>query len=43
MTTVIGVFQNQYLNKKNLTVVKPGTQTRKFTSVVDTFKVCLKA
>ena len=43
MATVIGIFENQYLNKKNLTVVKPGTQTRKFTSVVDTVKVCVKA
>ena len=26
MATVIGIFENQYLNKKPLTVVKPGTK-----------------
>ena len=43
MATVIGIFQNQYLNKKPLTVVKPGTQTRRFTHISDTVKVCFKA
>ena len=40
MATVIGIFQNQYKNKKFLTVVKPGTQTRRFTHISDTIKVC---
>ena len=43
MATVIGIFQNQYLNKKPLTIVKPGTQTRRFTHISDTVKVCFKA
>jgi len=33
--TVIGIFEEQYKNKKPLTVVKPGTQTRFFTHVDD--------
>ncbi|WP_145596171.1 NAD-dependent epimerase/dehydratase family protein [Candidatus Pelagibacter sp. FZCC0015] len=43
MATVIGIFENQYLNKKPLTVVKPGTQTRRFTHISDTVEVCYKA
>ena len=43
MATVIGIFQNQYLNNKSLTVVKPGTQTRRFTHISDTIKVCFDA
>ena len=43
MATVIGIFENQYLNKKPLSVVKPGTQTRRFTHIHDTIKVCYKA
>ena len=31
MATVIGIFENQYKKNKFLTVVKPGTQTRRFT------------
>ncbi len=43
MATVIGIFQNQYLKKKVLTVVRPGTQSRRFTHVSDTVEVCFKA
>ncbi len=43
MATVIGIFQNQYKNNKPLTVVKPGTQTRRFTHIDDTVKVCYYA
>ena len=43
MATIIGIFENQFLNKKPLTVVKPGTQTRKFTHILDTVKVCYEA
>ena len=43
MATVIGIFENQYLQKKPLTVVRPGTQTRRFTHVRDTVKVCFLA
>tara|TARA_B100000787_G_C16140639_1_gene271800 strand:+ start:129 stop:1016 length:888 start_codon:yes stop_codon:yes gene_type:complete len=40
MSTVIGIFEEAYKNNKPLTVVKPGTQSRKFTHVIDTVKVC---
>ena len=43
MATVIGIFENQYLNKKPLSVVKPGTQTRRFTHIYDTVQVCYDA
>ena len=43
MATVIGIFENQYLNKKALTVVKPGKQTRRFTHIFDTAQVCYEA
>ena len=43
MATVIGIFENQYLNKKPLTVVKPGSQTRRFTHIKDTVEVCYRA
>jgi UDP-glucose 4-epimerase len=40
MATVIGLFEDQYKNDKNLTVVRPGTQTRRFTHVDDTVNAC---
>jgi len=43
MATVIGIFENQYLRKKSLTVVKPGTQTRRFTHINDTVQICYEA
>ena len=43
MATVIGIFESQFLNKKPLTVVKPGNKTRKFTHILDTVKVCHEA
>ena len=43
MATVIGIFENQFISKKPLTVVKPGTQTRRFTHVHDTVMVCYEA
>jgi len=43
MATVIGIFENQYKNKKPLTVVKPGTQTRRFTHINDTVQICYLA
>jgi UDP-glucose 4-epimerase len=43
MATVIGIFENQYLNKKPLSVVRPGTQSRRFTHIQDTIKVCYEA
>ena len=43
MATVIGIFEEAYKKKKPLTVVKPGTQSRKFTHINDTVKVCFDA
>ena len=43
MATVIGIFENQYLNKRPLTVVRPGNQTRRFTHIYDTVQVCYDA
>ena len=43
MATVIGIFENKYRNKKSLTVVKPGTQTRRFTHIDDTVNTCFEA
>ena len=43
MATVIGIFENQFKNNKPLTVVKPGTQTRRFTHINDTVDVCFNA
>ena len=43
MATVIGIFENQYQQKKPLTVVKPGTQHRRFTHINDTVDVCYEA
>ena len=38
MATVIGIFEENYLKDKPLPVVKPGTQTRRFTHILDTVK-----
>ena len=43
MATVIGIFEDQFVNNKPLTVVKPGTQTRRFTHIYDTVKICYEA
>jgi UDP-glucose 4-epimerase len=43
MSTVIGIFENYYNLKKPLPVVKPGTQTRRFTHIMDTVEVCYLA
>ena len=43
MSTVIGIFEYQFKKKKPLTVVKPGTQSRRFTHVNDTVEVCYNA
>ena len=43
MATVIGIFENQYKNKKPLTVVKPGNQSRRFTHIDDTVNACFYA
>jgi UDP-glucose 4-epimerase len=40
MATVIGIFEEQFKKKIPLTVVKPGTQSRRFTHINDTIEVC---
>tara|TARA_B100000795_G_scaffold120952_1_gene90028 strand:- start:89 stop:976 length:888 start_codon:yes stop_codon:yes gene_type:complete len=40
MATVIGIFEDQFKNGKALTVVKPGSQSRRFTHIEDTVKAC---
>ena len=43
MSTVIGIFESCYKNGKPLPVVKPGSQTRRFTHIDDTVNVCYLA
>ena len=43
MATVVGIFENQYEKNKPLTIVRPGTQTRRFTHIDDTVNICIKA
>jgi UDP-glucose 4-epimerase len=43
MATVVGIFENQYEKNKPLTVVRPGTQTRRFTHIDDTINICIEA
>jgi len=43
MATVIGIFEEQYKKSKPLTVVKPGTQSRRFTHIYDTVNMCYEA
>ena len=43
MSTVIGIFEDHYKKSKPLPIVKPGTQTRRFTHIDDTIKVCFLA
>tara|TARA_S200000501_G_scaffold361192_1_gene389149 strand:+ start:3176 stop:4069 length:894 start_codon:yes stop_codon:yes gene_type:complete len=43
MATVIGIFEHCYINNLPITVVKPGTQSRRFTHIKDTVEVCYKA
>ena len=43
MSTVIGIFENAYKKRKPLPVVRPGTQSRRFTHIDDTVAICLEA
>ena len=43
MATVVGIFEDQYKRNKPLTIVKPGTQTRRFTHIDDTINTCIEA
>jgi len=43
MSTVIGIFEDQFRKKIPLTVVRPGTQSRRFTHIFDTIEACYYA
>jgi len=43
MATVIGIFEDCYLKNKPLTVVRPGSQSRRFTHIYDTVEICFLA
>ena len=43
MATVIGIFEHHYKIGKPLPVVKPGTQSRRFTHINDTVNICYLA
>ena len=43
MATVIGIFEKCFEQKKPLTVVRPGSQTRRFTHINDTIMTCYEA
>ena len=43
MATVIGIFEDCYKKKKFLPVVKPGSQSRRFTHIDDTVNICYVA
>jgi UDP-glucose 4-epimerase len=43
MATVVGIFEDHYKKKNPLPVVRPGSQSRRFTHIEDTVEVCFKA
>jgi UDP-glucose 4-epimerase len=43
MSTVIGIFEDHYKKNKLFPVVRPGTQTRRYTHILDTVKICYLA
>jgi UDP-glucose 4-epimerase len=43
MATVIGIYESHFLKKKPLPVVKPGSQSRRFTHISDTIDTCFEA
>ena len=43
MSTVIGIFEDHYKRNKPLPIVRPGTQSRRFTHIDDTIKICYMA
>ncbi len=43
MATVIGIFEKQFVDRKPLTIVKPGSQSRRFTHIYDTVNACFYA
>ncbi len=43
MATVIGIFEEHYIKNKPLPIVRPGNQSRRFTHINDTIKICYQA
>jgi UDP-glucose 4-epimerase len=43
MATVVGIFEDHFKSGKKLPVVRPGTQRRRFTHVLDTVNACIFA
>ena len=43
MATVIGIFEDAFKRNKPLPVVLPGSQSRRFTHIDDTIKICYMA
>ena len=43
MSTVIGIFEDHYKRGKPLPIVRPGTQSRRFTHIDDTVNTCYLA
>jgi len=43
MATVIGIFEDSFKRKKPLPIVRPGTQSRRFTHIYDTVDICYLA
>ncbi len=43
MSTVIGIFEDHFKRGRPLPVVRPGTQTRRFTHIDDTINICYLA
>ena len=43
MATVMGIFEDQFRKKIPLTIVKPGSQSRRFTHIFDTVDACYQA
>ena len=43
MATVVGIFEDSFKRKKPLPVVRPGTQSRRFTHIYDTVDICYLA
>ena len=43
MATVIGIFEEHYAKKKPLPIVRPGSQSRRFTHIFDTVETCFQA
>ena len=43
MSTVIGIFEDHFKKRKPLPVVRPGSQSRRFTHIDDTVNICYLA